>query len=98
MSLGTLTDLARLDGMPSYPSLARFIAAREDFPVIQRGQYGKPFILDLDAAAGFVREHWRDGRNERRRRRLAAMEEASAVATGGQLDMFGPADRGGAAR
>ncbi|MCI1141698.1 hypothetical protein MOP88_09605 [Sphingomonas sp. WKB10] len=72
MSLGTLTDLARLDGMPSYPSLARFIAARDDFPVIQRGQYGKPFILDLDAAAAFVRANWRDGRNERRLRRLAA--------------------------
>jgi hypothetical protein len=98
MSLGTLTDLARLDGMPSYPSLARFIAARDDFPVIQRGQYGKPFILDLDAAAGFVREHWRDGRNERRRRRLAAMEEAATIGTAGQLDLFGDAVRGRSAR
>jgi len=34
MSLGTLTDLAHLDGMPSYPSLPRFITARDDFPVI----------------------------------------------------------------
>lgn len=76
MSLGTLTDLARLDGMPSYPSLSRFIAARSDFPVIQQGQYGKPFILDLDVAAAFVRKHWRDGRNERRLRRLAAEVKA----------------------
>jgi hypothetical protein len=77
MSLGTLTDLARIDGMPSYPSLARFIAARSDFPVLQHGQYGKPFILDLDAASAFVRAHWRDGRNERRLRRLTAAENTA---------------------
>ncbi|WP_271299647.1 hypothetical protein [Sphingomonas sp. CV7422] len=94
MSLGTLTDLAQLDGMPSYPSLARFIATRNDFPVIQHGQYGKPFILDLDAAAVFVREHWRDGRNERRRRRLAAIMEAAPIGTTGQLDLFDDAVRG----
>lgn len=64
--------------MPSYPSLARFIAARPDFPVIQHGQYGKPFILDLDAASAFVREHWRDGRNERRLRRLAGMKDIAS--------------------
>ena len=94
MSIGTLTDLARLDGMPSYPSLARFIAARADFPVIQHGQYGKPFILDLDAASTFVREHWRDGRNERRRRRLDAVVTATATAQADQLDLFGCEDRG----
>jgi len=77
MNIGTLTDLARTDDMPSYPSLARFIAARSDFPIIERGQYGKPFILDLDAAATFVREHWRDGRNERRLRRLAKLRDAA---------------------
>lgn len=77
MNLGSLTDLARLDDMPSYPSLARFIAARSDFPVMQRGQYGKPFILDLDAASTFVREQWRDGRIERRLRRLAGIREAA---------------------
>ncbi len=74
MNVGTLADLGRLEGMPSGPSLARLIAARPDFPVIERGRYGKPFVLDLDAAAAFVREHWRDGRNERRLRRLAAVE------------------------
>ena len=80
MNVGTLVDLGRIDGMPSVPSIARFIAARDDFPVIQRGRYGKPFVLDLDAAAAFIREHWRDGRNERRVRRIATMREAAAVA------------------
>ena len=97
MSVGTLTDLARLDGMPSYPSLMRLIAARDDFPVIQRGRYGKPYILDLDVAASFVREHWRDGRNERRRRRLAAMEEAVSSGMARQLDLFSKDVRGGSA-
>ena len=86
MNLGTLTDLAQINGMPSYPSLGRFIAARADFPVVQHGQYGKPFILDLDAAAAFVRENWRDGRNERRLRRLAAM---TAAAPGEQASLPG---------
>lgn len=78
MNVGTLADLAAMDDMPSGPSLARMIAARDDFPIIQRGRYGKPFILDLDAASAFVREHWRDGRNERRLRRLAAEQAARA--------------------
>ncbi|KQM41232.1 hypothetical protein [Sphingomonas sp. Leaf10] len=80
MKVGTLSDLAQIEGMPSVPSLARLIAARDDFPIIQRGRYGKPFVLDLDAAATFVREHWRDGRNERRRLRLAAEQAAADTA------------------
>lgn len=79
MNVGTLADLGQIAGMPSVPSIARFIAARDDFPVIQHGRYGKPFVLDLDAAAAFVREHWRDGRNERTVRRIAAMLEAAAA-------------------
>lgn len=62
MTIGSLADLGKLPGMPSLPSLQRFIAARPDFPVIERGRYGKPYEIDLDAAAAFVREHWRDGR------------------------------------
>lgn len=62
MTVGSLFDLAQLDGMPSIPSLRRFIDARPDFPVIEHGQYGRPFKLELEAAASFVREHWRDGR------------------------------------
>ncbi len=80
MNVGTLADLGQIDGMPSVPSITRFIAARDDFPVIQRGRYGKPFVIDLDAAAAFIREHWRDGRNERTVRRLATMREAAAAA------------------
>ena len=79
MNVGTLADLGQIEDMPSVPSIARFIAARDDFPVIQHGRYGKPFVLDLDAAAAFIREHWRDGRNERTVRRLAAMQEAVAA-------------------
>lgn len=73
MNVGTLADLGKVEGMPSVPTLGRFIAARSDFPVIQHGRYGKPYVLDLDAAAAFVRQHWRDGRNERRRLRVAAI-------------------------
>ncbi|WP_267397231.1 MULTISPECIES: hypothetical protein [unclassified Sphingomonas] len=72
MNVGTFANLGRVDGMPSVPSIARFIAARPDFPVIQHGRYGKPFALD--AAAAIIRKHWRDGRHERRLRRLAAAE------------------------
>lgn len=79
MNVGTLADLGQVAGMPSVPSIARFIAARDDFPVIQRGRYGKPFVLDLDAAAAFIREHWRDGRNERTVRRISMMQEAAAA-------------------
>ena len=79
MNVGTMVDLGRIDGMPSVPSIARFIAARDDFPVIQHGRYGKPFVLDLDAAAAFIREHWRDGRNERTVRRLASLQDAAAA-------------------
>jgi hypothetical protein len=78
MNVGTLADLAKVDGMPSQPSLAKLICTREDFPVIRHGRYGRPFILDLDAAAAFVREHWRDGRIERRLRRLAARDDLQA--------------------
>lgn len=76
MKVGSLTDLARIADMPSYPSLCRFIKSFPDFPVIRQGQYGTPFVLDLEAAASFVREHWRDGRHERRLRRLAASDVA----------------------
>ena len=79
MNVGTMADLGRIDGMPSVPSIARFIATRDDFPVIQHGRYGKPFVLDLDAAAAFIREHWRDGRNERTVRRRAALQEVAAM-------------------
>lgn len=83
MKVGTLADLALVEGMPSVPSLAKLISARADFPIIQRGRYGKPFVLDLDAAAAFVRLNWRDGRNERRRRRLASISAQPA-----QLSLF----------
>lgn len=83
MTVGNLAELAALNGMPSQPSLARFIAARADFPIIERGRYGKAYVLDLDAAAAFVRAHWRDGRNERRRRRLASLPPPPA-----QLPLF----------
>lgn len=75
MRVGNLADLAKIDGMPSQPSLAKLISAREDFPVLQHGRYGKPFVFDLDAAAAFVREHWRDGRIERRLSRLRITAE-----------------------
>ncbi|MBX9859342.1 MAG: type IV secretion system protein [Sphingomonas sp.] len=62
MTIGTLADLGAIPDMPSLPTLQRFIAARPDFPVIERGRYGKAYQLDLEAAAAFVREHWRDQR------------------------------------
>lgn len=62
MTIGSLADLGKLPGMPSLPSLQRFIAARPDFPVVERGRYGKAYQFDLEEAAAFVREHWRDGR------------------------------------
>jgi hypothetical protein len=78
---GTLADLAALPGMPSQPSLQRFIASRLDFPVLQRGRNGVAYEFDLDAAAAFVAAHWRDGRRR----------EGDALC---QPDMFG-SDVGG---
>lgn len=62
MTIGTLAALAKLPDMPSEPSLRRFVAAQPDFPVERRGRYGIAYAFDLEAAAAFVREHWRDGR------------------------------------
>jgi hypothetical protein len=70
--VGTLAELCREPGVPSQPSLQRFIGARPDFPILRRGGSGSAYTFDLDAAASFVREHWRDGRNERKRRRIDA--------------------------
>lgn len=92
MSLATLTDLARLERMPSYLSIAQFIAAHADFPVLHRGRYGKPLVLDFDAASAFVREHWRNGRNERCR--LVAMADAASTTPHCELDLFGEARAG----
>lgn len=73
MNVGNLADLAAMDGMPSAPSIARLIAERSDFPIVARGSSGKAYQLDLEAAAAFIRLHWRDGRNERRRLRLQSL-------------------------
>ena len=62
MTIGTLADLAALPGMPSQPSLQRFIAARSDFPVLERGRYGRAYVIDLEHAVAFIQENWRDGR------------------------------------
>lgn len=59
---GSLADLAAIDDMPSQPTLQRFIAARDDFPVVERGRYGKAYVFDLEEAAAFVRANWRDQR------------------------------------
>ncbi|MEO7688199.1 MAG: hypothetical protein ABIS51_02860 [Sphingomonas sp.] len=62
MTIGTLAALAKLPDMPSEPSLRRFVAARSDFPVERHGRNGVAYAFDLEAAAAFVRAHWRDGR------------------------------------
>lgn len=67
MRLGTLNDLGAEPGMPSVPSLRRLIASRSDFPIVEHGRYGKPFVFDLEAAATFVRENWSDRRHAPRR-------------------------------
>lgn len=78
---GTLGELAAIEGMPSLPSLQRFIVSRADFPVMERGCYGRPYRLDLDEAAQFVRKHWRDGRRrsveDERRIRAEQMRQPS---------------------
>ena len=95
MTVGTLADLGALEGMPSLPSLQRFIAAHADFPVIQRGRYGLPYQLDLEIAAAYVRAHWRDGR----RRTSEEQEQHEASLTrqpclpGFEIDPAGAATR-----
>lgn len=85
--LGRLRDLVAMPGMPSAPSLRRFIAARSDFPVIEQGGRNRDYLLDLNAAAAFVAAHWRDGRVERRQARLLAAREEMERA--GMLPLFG---------
>lgn len=62
MAEGRLWQLAELDGMPSAPTLRKLIRDRPDFPLIERGRRGREYRIDLDQAAAFVREHWRDER------------------------------------
>jgi len=73
--VGNLADLGAEAGMPSLPSLQRFIAARDDFPLIARGGYGKHFVIDLDAAVAFVRANWRDGRTLAVRQRQHSQQQ-----------------------
>lgn len=62
MATGRLWELAAIADMPSVPTLRQFMRERSDFPVIAYGGKGVGYVLDLDAAAAFVREHWRDSR------------------------------------
>ena len=64
MPVGKLWELAAIADMPSAPTLRALIRERADFPVITRGRKGAEYLLDLDAAAAFVRANWRDGRAE----------------------------------
>ena len=62
MATGRLWELAAISDMPSVPTLRQFMRERPDFPVIAYGGKGVGYVLDLDAAAAFVRAHWRDSR------------------------------------
>jgi hypothetical protein len=62
---GNLKDLTALPGMPSQPSIERLMARRNDFPILQRGRKGIPYLFDLGKASAFIAANWRDGRNER---------------------------------
>lgn len=62
LQTGSLADLGKLPGMPSLPSLRRFILSRDDFPILERGKSGVAYTFDLAVAADFVRAHWIDGR------------------------------------
>ncbi len=64
MPLGRLWELAAIADMPSVPTLRQFIRERPDFPVIEHGRKGAAYVIDLEEAAAFVREHWRDSRHE----------------------------------
>jgi hypothetical protein len=64
MPVGKLWELAAIPDMPSEPTLRQFMRARPDFPVIEHGGKGTPYLIDLDAAAAFVRAHWRDSRSQ----------------------------------
>lgn len=62
--VGALWELAALPGMPSQPTLRAFMSVRPDFPVLRHGSRGVSFLIDLNAAAAFVRAHWRDSRSD----------------------------------
>ena len=64
MRTGKLFELALIPDMPSQPVLRQMIRDRPDFPVIEHGRKGASYLLDLDAAAAFVRANWRDSRSE----------------------------------
>lgn len=75
MTTGKLWELAERPDMPSEPTLRRLIRMRPDFPLIERGRRGRDYLLDLDAAAAFVRANWADARRAKQRR--AAAERAA---------------------
>ncbi|HEX8554705.1 MAG TPA: hypothetical protein VF695_08360 [Sphingomonas sp.] len=87
MRIGKLWELAAIPDMPSQPTLRAFIRSRPDFPVITTGSKGTAYVFDLDAAASFVRAHWRDMRAE-----LSGSARANrgkpAVGSQARQDMF----------
>lgn len=82
MRTGSLTALSMEAGMPSINTIQKIARHNAYFPVIQRGGRGKAFVVDLDAAAEFLRQ-WQAGRFIRPEAREIAKRELGLGLLGG---------------
>ena len=53
--VGSLADLASMQGMPREPTLRKLIADHDDFPLLSRGTNGRAYEFNLADAFQFVR-------------------------------------------
>ena len=70
--------------MPSEVTLRKLIAKHPDFPIIRRGNHGRKYRIDLEAAETFVRKL-------REQRALDPLERSKAIAAL-RLDMLAQAE------
>lgn len=64
--IGSLADLAEVQGMPSERTLRKLIRDNPDFPIVSIGKNGVAYEIDFEAAVTWIRSH-EDKRREAER-------------------------------
>jgi phage terminase Nu1 subunit (DNA packaging protein) len=67
--IGSLGELAAMDGMPSEPTIRKMIDADPEFPVLSRGTHGRAWEFNLAEAWRYVRAVQEREEEEARARR-----------------------------
>jgi hypothetical protein len=50
----SLEKLATLPGIPNRRTLGLLIQRNPDFPIVERGKRGRPYLIDYDQARAFI--------------------------------------------